>query len=128
MRFSPEVNLGALLQAVVVTSGIIIWAVTSNNRGEQTQRDLGELKSELAQQIKELRQSLNVSVSELRTDVRAVPTRLDSMDKWISAHESRTSADEQRITDLERQIGEMRATLTGLANEINGPLLPRGKR
>lgn len=125
VRWSPELSLGAVIQALVVIGSVAVWAGSSSGRSEQTQRDLASLRTDLTAQISDLRTRLDSAVTELRTDVRAVPSRLDNVDKWIAAHEQRSTATEGRLADLERQEAETRVIVDTLRNGLNAPLLPR---
>lgn len=125
VRWSPELSLGAVLQALVVLGSVAVWAGSSSGRSEQTQHDLAALRIDLTAQISDLRSRLDSAVTELRTDARAVPSRLDNVDKWISGHDQRSTATETRITDLERQQAETRVIIDTMRAGLNTPLLPQ---
>jgi hypothetical protein len=70
---------------------------------------------------------LQAAVTEMRADVRTVPVRLDAVDRWIQAHETRSNTSENRLSTIERSMAALQAEMDLLNNVANGPLGPRGR-
>lgn len=127
LRWNGELTLGAVVQAGVVIITAASFVIASSGRTEQTQRDLVQLRTDLTSQIVDMRQTLQAAVTEMRADVRTVPVRLDAVDRWIQAHETRSNTSENRLSTIERSMAALQAEMDLLNNVANGPLGPRGR-
>ena len=71
-----EFSLVALLRAVQVAAlliALVYWFVLNANRGEDNQRRLAELQSDVSAQIAELRQAVATGLGDVRQQLNALP-------------------------------------------------------
>lgn len=124
MRFSSEINLGALIQASIVLCGLIAWAVTSANRSEQAGRDLTTLQTSMSAQLVDLRGAVTAGLTELRQQISTLPdqrAKLESEERELNEVEARLNNADQRMGVLERTTIETRADINQLLRAANMP-------
>ena len=71
-RFSLVVLLQAV-QVVALLVALVYWFVVNANRGEDNQRRLAELQSNVSGQITELRQALANGLGDVRLQIGTLP-------------------------------------------------------
>jgi hypothetical protein len=112
-----RLNIGHLVQITLLLLGLVSWALSSANRAETAQRDLGSLKTDVASQLRDLRDGLGRDLSALNGEVRGLSDqrpRLDGLEKWTAQNEAQRQALETRLTGIERMAIELRTELNGI--------------
>lgn len=122
MKFSSEINLGALIQASIVLCGLIAWAVTSANRSEQAGHDLTTLQTSMSAQLVDLRSAVTAGLTEVRQQISTLPdqrAKLDNEERRLNEVEARLNSTDQRMSVLERATIEMRADINQMLRAAN---------
>ncbi len=123
-----EFSVVAIMQGVQVAAlviALIYWFVVNANRGEENQRRLGELQSNVSGQIAELRQAVAVGLGVVRQQLGALPdqrARLDQAERRISDVDARYGSIDARIGAVERQAVELRSDLNAITRASSVPL------
>jgi cell division protein FtsB len=128
-RLRPwEFSLVAVLQGVQVASllvALIYWFVTNANRGEDNQRRLSELQSNVSGQITDLRQAVAVGLSDVRQQLNALPdqrARLDQAERRLADVDARYGNLDTRISVIERQVVELHSDMNAITRASSVPL------
>lgn len=123
-----EFNVFAVLQIIQVASllvALVYWFVVNANRGEDNQRRLSELQSNVSAQITEVRQAVAVGLADVRQQLSALPdqrARLDQAERRIADVDARYSGLDTRIAASERQMIELRSDMNAITRASNVPL------
>jgi hypothetical protein len=99
--------------------------VLNANRGEENQRRLAELQSNVSGQIGELRQAVAVGLGDVRQQLGALPdqrARLDQAERRIADVDARYGNLETRISTIERQTVELRSDMNAITRASSVPL------
>jgi len=130
LKFTSDINLGAVMQAGVVLCGLIAWAVTSANRSEQAGRDLTTMQQSVSAQITDLRGAVTTGLQDVRQQISTLPdqrAKLENDERRLAEAEGRLNNADQRMGVLERATIEMRSDLNQLMRAANMPLTPQGR-
>jgi Skp family chaperone for outer membrane proteins len=107
VHFNNEINLGAVINCVVIGAGLVGWLVTSSNNATQASRELTVLKSDVAGQLKDLRADISNNVSDLRAELKNLPDQradIETLKRWVTQLDTRVNALETRIGTVERNL------------------------
>lgn len=124
-RFSSEISLGSLLTGLIALIGLIAWAVTSANRGDQSQRDQIVLQAQVTEKLADLRSAVSTGLQELRTQIAGLPDQRASLvqtERRLTELEQRFQSGDVRFGVLERSAIESRADLNQLLRAAQMPL------
>jgi hypothetical protein len=128
-----EFSLVVLLQAVQVVAllvALVYWFVVNANRGEDNQRRLAELQSNVSGQVTELRQALANGLGDVRLQIGTLPdqrARLDQAERRFTELDVWHSSLDARVTSAEHQLIELRSDINAITRASNVPL-PGGRR
>jgi hypothetical protein len=117
VRLDWRLNIGHVCQIALLLLGLVSWALSSANRAETAQRDLGSLKTDVTSQLRELREDIGKNVDSIRQEMRGVSDqrpRLDGLEKWTAQNEAQRQALETRLIGIERMAIELRTELNGI--------------
>lgn len=123
-----EFNLVTLMQGLQVVSlliALVYWFVLNANRGEENQRRLAELQSNVSGQIGEVRQAVAVGLGDVRQQLNALPdqrARLDQAERRLADLDARYGALETRTSAIERQMVELRSDMNAITRASSVPL------
>ncbi len=128
MRVVWEFSLATVMQGVQVAAllvALIYWFVVNANRGEENQRRLAELQSNVSAQITEVRQAVAVGLSDVRQQLSALPdqrARLDQVERRIADVDARYSNLDARLDTIDRQTVELRSDMNAISRASSVPL------
>lgn len=136
VRFNPEINLGHILTALMMTGGLMGYWMLSQNRVDQAVNANAMLQDRFSREISSLQGSMNDLRSTAQsgfTDIRAqianlpdFQASLKQQERRISELESRLNAQDNRLGVIDRTAIETRADVNTLMRQANAPL--PGKR
>lgn len=110
ITWSAEVNLGTVLQLIAIAVGAAAFVVASASRTVEGQRQFelyrSDMKAELA--------TVHTAIAGLQADVRAVPTRIDNLERVQQAQGA-------RMDGVEKDVSGLKATTAAILGR-----LPRG--
>lgn len=141
MRFNPEVNYGALLQASVVAVGAIFAYAALSNQSSQTARDLAATRVEFKEALGNLEKSVSSSgarteakmdagLNAIQTQIRDLPNmgaEVTQLQRRMLAQEQSQTAQDQRIAEQDRRITEIAADLRSVTRSSQVPLPAPGR-
>src|SRR5207248_5078556 len=93
-----EFSIITVMQGVQVAAlliALVYWFVVNASRGEDNQRRLAELQSNVSAQITELRQAMSVGIGDVRQQIGSLPdqrARLDQAERRFSDIDARQAA------------------------------------
>jgi hypothetical protein len=132
MRLSWDFNVGTLLTAAAMATGLTVWLVTGQNRSAETQRNLDQLQQTMTAQIAELRAATTGGLSDVRRQIESLPDeraqladlqrRVGEMSQDGSAMRAALDA---RLSTVERATIELRADLNNIMRASSVPLPDR---
>jgi hypothetical protein len=128
-----EFSFVVLLQVVQVVAllvALVYWFVVNANRGEDNQRRLAELQSNVSGQITDLRQALASGFGDVRLQIGTLPdqrARLDQAERRFTELDAWHSGFDARVTTAEHQLIELRSDMNAITRASNVPL-PGGHR
>jgi LDH2 family malate/lactate/ureidoglycolate dehydrogenase len=125
LRFDWVINFGALLNCAVILVGVIGWAITSSNNATQNGRDLAAFKSDVAGQLRDLRDGLAKQMDDMRSDVRSLPDQrahIDGLERWTAQADARMQGLEARMSALEKTVIEIKADLAAVGQASRAKL------
>lgn len=117
IRFTPEISFGQFVQAALVASGLIVWGATQAARVDTTQRDLAELRVELAKQMAGMQVNMTDQFRGVRNDIAALPdvrAELTQLERRADQADNRMGALSDRVGQVFQQGIQTRADLDSL--------------
>jgi hypothetical protein len=123
-----EFSIITVMQGVQVAAlliALVYWFVVNASRGEDNQRRLAELQSNVSAQITELRQAMSVGIGDVRQQIGSLPdqrARLDQAERRFSDIDARQAAFDTRVAATERQLIELRSDVNSITRASNVPL------
>jgi uncharacterized protein YhaN len=123
-----EFSLVTLMQALQVAAlliALVYWFVLNANRGEDNQRRLAELQSNVSAQIGEVRQAVAVGLGDVRQQLNALPdqrARLDQAERRLADLDAHYGNLETRVSTIERQMAELRSDINSITRASSVPL------
>jgi chromosome segregation ATPase len=123
-----EFSIITVMQGVQVAAlliALVYWFVVNASRGEDNQRRLAELQSNVSAQISELRQTVAGGIGEVRQQIGSLPdqrARLDQAERRFSEIDGRQAAFDTRVAAAERQLIELRSEVNAITRASNVPL------
>lgn len=141
MRFNPEVNYGALLQAAVVAVGAVFGYAALSNQSSQTARDLAATRIEFKEALGNLEKSVSASgvrteakmeagLNAIQTQIRDLPNmgaEVTQLQRRMLAQEQSQANQDQRIAEQDRRITEIAADLRSVTRSSQMPLPQPGR-
>ena len=113
------------LQVAALLIALVYWFVLNANRGEDNQRRLAELQSNVSAQIAEVRQAVAVGLGDVRQQLNALPdqrARLDQAERRLADLDAHYGNLETRVSTMERQMAELRSDMNSITRASSVPL------
>ena len=117
IRFTPEVSLGAILQALIVAGGVAVYAITTSTRATDTESSLKDFKVEIGHQIDALHTEMNRRFDVVGDQIGALPdyrARLDQAERRLNGHDAALGALDARMGVEERLSIQTRSDLDSI--------------
>lgn len=105
VQFHWTISLGQMLQAGAIAVGLVVWLTTWGNNTNAAVDSVNNLKTDVRQQISELRTHIDTSVNSLQTEIAGLPdyaARLNVVEK----HEATLDQSVGSINDQLRRLGD----------------------
>lgn len=111
MRWNPEINAGAMLQAGTVAVGLVVYLSAGIGRADQTQREIVSVRAEIAAGLSRV----EASVNSLQAQIRDIP----DINARMTAAERRLTQIDAQAQQLETRIGRVADTVVEVRAELN---------
>jgi uncharacterized protein involved in exopolysaccharide biosynthesis len=111
VRWNPEINAGAMLQAGTVAVGLVVYLSAGIGRADQTQREIVSVRAEIAAGLSRV----EASVNSLQAQIRDIP----DINARMTAAERRLTQIDAQAQQLETRIGRVADTVVEVRAELN---------
>lgn len=119
VKFSPDLNLGHVLQVVAVVGGLTVWAISSADKADQAQKDIASLRVEMNARFDAVQHSI--------ANLPDVQAQLTQMGRRMDQGEQRQASFDGRLGAVERSTIEVRSDVDNIIRASSIPLPGRKK-
>lgn len=114
IRWENKIGPRDILAAATVLVVVAGYILTSNDKAEQTARDLTVFQARIDGTVAELRAEMHAGIASIRSDISLLPdqrARLTAVERRLSEGDARDIAQDQRLSIVEQRSIETRARL-----------------
>lgn len=130
VRFTPDISAGAVLQAIVVATCVIVYVVTVSNKATDAEKSIVDLRTEMSNRFTDLRQTVAQGQAALQQQISGLPDQRAMIDQYgrrLDHIEAFDTTADQRMSANEAAVIRLRSDLDNLIRASGVPLPADGK-
>jgi hypothetical protein len=106
VKFSPDLNLGHVLQVVAVVGGLTVWAISSADKADQAQKDIASLRVEMNARFDAVQHSIS-TLPDVQAQMTQINRRLDQGEQRQASFDGRIGAVERLSIGVRSDVDNM---------------------
>lgn len=117
--FTPRVDLGHLLQAIIMGVAAIAFTVSVSGKADLANQKVDELKLQTANEYKEMKTDLNTGLNGIRLQISNLPdisARVTELEHNYDADQRDRAVEDNRIATVEQRSIENSAQISSIKN------------
>lgn len=123
IRFTPEITLGQVLQAVIVAGGLT-WGVTTYQAAQKSALETAQINIvDLNKKIDGVKTDLTAKIDDVKTAIQNLPdirATLPQLEKRMDQFEARSGAQSDRLLETEQKGSKDRSDIDGILRVLAG--------